>query len=145
MGAVAGGTSGLLAGLGILAIPGVGPVVAAGWLIATAAGAVAGAVAGGAAGGIIGAMIKAGISEEDANVYAESVRRGGAMVVAKVSETQVSLAEDILQSADRVDVVSRGAAYREGGWSRFDETSRPLTHDEIEAERRRWGSESRTI
>ena len=56
IGAVIGGAGGLLTGLGIMAIPGVGPVVAAGWLAATAVGAVAGAVAGGAAGGIVGAL-----------------------------------------------------------------------------------------
>jgi len=48
IGALVGGTGGLLTGLGLMAIPGVGPVVAAGWLVATAAGAVAGAAVGGA-------------------------------------------------------------------------------------------------
>src|ERR1700732_2224031 len=51
IGAAVGGVGGLLTGLGLLAIPGVGPVVAAGWLVATAAGAGAGGVGGGAAGG----------------------------------------------------------------------------------------------
>jgi hypothetical protein len=53
IGAAVGGVGGLLTGLGLLAIPGVGPVVAAGWLVATAAGAVTGAVVGGAAGGLV--------------------------------------------------------------------------------------------
>src|SRR4249919_2643674 len=53
IGAVVGGTAGLLAGLGLMAIPGLGPVVAAGWLASTAVGA----VAAGAAGGIIGALV----------------------------------------------------------------------------------------
>lgn len=141
LGALAGGAGGLLAGLGLIAIPGVGPVVAAGWLAATAAGVAAGAAAGGAAGGIIGALINAGISEEEANIYAESVRRGGAMVVAKVSDTQIAAAEDILQSANRVDVASRGLAYREAGWSRFDESSPPYSAAEIDEERRRWRAE----
>src|SRR6476659_1391105 len=69
VGAVVGGVGGLLTGLGLLAIPGVGPVVAAGWLIATAAGAVTGAVVGGAAGGLIGAMTENGIPERDAHIY----------------------------------------------------------------------------
>src|ERR1700693_823536 len=51
VGSIVGGGAGLLAGLGLLAIPGVGPVVAAGWLVATVAGAAAGAAVGGAAGG----------------------------------------------------------------------------------------------
>jgi hypothetical protein len=67
IGAVAGGAVGLLTGLGIMAIPGVGPVVAAGWL----ASMLAGAAAGGATGGIIGALSQAGVSDEDAQVYAE--------------------------------------------------------------------------
>ncbi|PTM93597.1 general stress protein [Mycoplana dimorpha] len=136
IGAVAGGTGGLLAGLGIMAIPGVGPVVAAGWLAATAAGAVAGAIAGGAAGGLVGAMMRAGVPEEDAHVYAEGVRRGGTMVVAKVDEGQVAVAEDILQRANRVDIDARRTAYRQAGWERFDESAEPL--DDLEAERARW-------
>src|ERR1700760_3767888 len=50
------GLGGLLAGLGVMAIPGVGPVVAAGWLVTTAVGAAAGAAVGGAAGGLIGSL-----------------------------------------------------------------------------------------
>src|SRR5579871_2290113 len=82
IGAAAGGAAGLLAGLGLLAIPGIGPVVAAGWLVATAAGAVAGAVPG----GLIGALSQAGVSDEDAQVYAEGVRRGGTLVTARIPD-----------------------------------------------------------
>lgn len=137
LGAVAGGAGGLLAGLGMLAIPGVGPVVAAGWLAATAAGAAAGAVAGGAAGGIIGAMIESGVSEEDAHLYAEGLRRGGTMVVAKVDESRILEAEDILQSANRVDINQRRSAYAGEGWSRFDETLDPYSPEDVAAERER--------
>lgn len=55
VGTVLGGAAGLLTGLGLLAIPGVGPVVAAGWLVATLTGAGIGAAAGGLAGGLTGA------------------------------------------------------------------------------------------
>src|SRR5690348_1142740 len=58
IGAVIVGAAGLLAGLGLIAIPGIGPVVAAGWLVSTGAGV----VAGGIAGGIIGALTQAGVS-----------------------------------------------------------------------------------
>src|SRR3954471_12559732 len=71
LGAIAGGAVGAATGLGMLAIPGVGPVVAAGWLASLAAGA----VAGGAAGGIIGALVESGTSKENAELYAEAVRR----------------------------------------------------------------------
>ena len=67
---------------GLMAIPGVGPVVAAGWLVAT----LTGAAAVGTAGGIVGALSQAGFSPEDADVYAESIRRGGALVSVKVEE-----------------------------------------------------------
>src|SRR5579862_295042 len=63
IGAVVGGAGGLLAGLGMMAIPGVGPVVAAGWLVATAVGAAGGAAVGAAAGGLVGAFTKAGVPE----------------------------------------------------------------------------------
>ena len=81
-----GGTAGLPAGLGLLAIPGLGPVVAAGWLAATAVGAAAGA----ATGGIVGALTEAGVSEEEAHSYAEGVRRGGTLVSARV-QTRIVL------------------------------------------------------
>src|SRR5476649_2973897 len=67
-GAAVGGVGGLLTGLGIMAIPGVGPVVAAGWLVATAVGAVAGAAVGGAAGGLVGSLTRAGVNENHAHV-----------------------------------------------------------------------------
>ena len=116
-GAVVGGGVGLLASLGMLAIPGVGPVVAAGWIIATAAGAAAGAAAGGATGGLIGALTSAGVSKEHANVYAEGVRRGGALVTARVDEAFVTVTEDIMRRHGRVDVGTRERAYRDSGWT----------------------------
>ena len=86
IGAGVGGAAGLLTGLGLLAIPGVGPVVAAGWLAATAVGAAAGA----ASGGIIGGLTEMGMSKEDADVYAEGVRRGGTLVSARVADASAS-------------------------------------------------------
>jgi len=143
IGAVAGGAGGLLTGLGMLAIPGVGPVVAAGWLAATAAGAVAGAVVGGAAGGIVGAMIESGVKEEDAHVYAEGVRRGGAVVAAKVEDDKVVASEAILRSSRSVDLTARRQAYTTDGWSRFDEKADPYTTDQIAAERGRYRADPR--
>lgn len=137
IGAVAGGAGGLLAGLGMLAIPGVGPVVAAGWLAATAVGAVAGAVVGGAAGGIVGAMIKSGVPEKDVHLYAEGVRRGGSVVIAKVEEDKVVASQAILNNARAVDLEDRRTQYTADGWSRFDETADPYTPDQIAAERGR--------
>src|ERR1700712_4446133 len=96
IGAAIGGAGGLLAGLGLLAIPGLGPVVAAGWLASTAVGAIGGAAIGGAAGGLVGALTHAGVPEEDAHVYAEGVRRGGTLVTAKVDDGLVGTVRSIL-------------------------------------------------
>jgi hypothetical protein len=73
----------------MLAIPGVGPVVAAGWLAATAGGAATCAVTGGAAGGIIGSLTSAGVTENDAHIYADGVRRGSTSVSARVETDQI--------------------------------------------------------
>lgn len=138
LGAVAGGAGGLLTGLGLLAIPGVGPVVAAGWLAATATGAAAGAVVGAAAGGIVGAMIESGVSEEEAHVYAEGVRRGGAVVAAKVEEQEVASSQAILRNPNSVDVAARRQAYSNEGWTRFDDAAEPYTTEQVNAERGRY-------
>ena len=121
IGAGIGGAAGLLAGLGMLAIPGVGPVVAAGWLAATAAGAVAGA----AAGGLVGSFTNAGVSEEDAHYYAETVRRGGTVVSVKASDAHAATAEAIMDGATPIDRDTRMAQYRQEGWSRFDDKAEP--------------------
>ena len=120
-GGLLGGGAGLLAGLGLLAIPGIGQVVAAGWLAATAVGAVAGAAAGGATGGLLGALQREGVDEADANVYAEGVRRGGTLVSLRVKEEEASRAEVILDRNSGVDAMTRGSVYREQGWTSFDE------------------------
>lgn len=123
IGAVVGGAGGLLTGLGIMAIPGVGPVVAAGWLAATAVGAAAGAAVGGATGGIIGALTDSGVAERDAHVYAEGVKRGGTLVTARVDDTFAPQAQRILAQHAPVDIIARRSEYEAGGWSRFDPNS----------------------
>jgi len=122
VGAAIGGGLGLLAGLGALAIPGVGPVVAAGWLGSTLAGAATGAAVGGVTGGILGALKDAGVADEDAHVYAEGVRRGGAIVSVRTDDDDAFRAQEILARHGGVDAVARGQAYRDEGWTGFDET-----------------------
>ncbi len=134
-GAAIGGGTGLLAGLGMLAIPGIGPVVAAGWLVAAAAGAVAGAVAGGAAGGLIGSLTSAGVTSEDAHLYVEGVRRGGALVTAHIDHANTLPVEAIMRRHGRVDTSVRGKLYRDGGWREFSETSMPLNQLDLAKER----------
>ncbi len=137
VGTAIGGIGGLLAGLGMLAIPGVGPVVAAGWLVATVTGAGVGAAIGGAAGGLIGSLTQAGVDESDAHVYAEGVRRGGTLVTARVADERASAARSILTTNRAVDPATRGEAYRNAGWSRFDDAAQPYTPEQIAQERAR--------
>jgi len=113
VGALAGGGAGALAGLGMLAIPGFGPVVAAGWLVSTLVGAGAGA----AAGGLVGALVGAGVDENDAHAYAEGVRRGGALVTVRASESEVNRIVDILDDEGTVDFEERQSAWRNEGWT----------------------------
>ncbi len=133
LGATAGGVAGLLTGLGILAIPGVGPVVAAGWLATTALGA----LAGGAVGGVIGALTQAGVDEEDAHVYAEGVRRGGTLVSVRAEESVAARAESILDRQG-VRATDRAQAYRDTGWTRFEEDAVPFTPEQVREERSRY-------
>lgn len=96
IGTVLGGGAGLLAGLGSLAIPGVGPVVAAGWLIATLTGAGVGA----AAGGLLGSLTGAGVDEADAKGYAEHVGRGGTLVTVRASDEMAAQVEYVLEHGE---------------------------------------------
>ena len=139
VGAALGGVGGLLAGLGLLAIPGLGPVVAAGWLASTLVGAGVGAVVGGAAGGLVGALVHSGVPEDDAHVYAEGVRRGGTLVTAKVQDAAVPMTRDILQGQRSVNLAGRRQAYVGEGWSRFDESAPTYTPEQVLAERQRYG------
>jgi hypothetical protein len=100
IGAALGGAAGLLAGLGAFVLPGIGAVIAAGWL----ASALAGAVAGGAAGGVVGALIEAGVGEDEAAGYAEGVRRGGTLVTIRVMSRDRDFYQDILTGKAANDV-----------------------------------------
>lgn len=139
-GALVGGAGGLLAGLGLLAIPGLGPVVAAGWLLATAAGAGIGAAGGAATGGIVGALKNSGHTDEEANVYSEGVRRGSTLVSAKVPDAMADGAVAMFGRYNAVDAATRGSAYRASGWAAFDDKAPAYSTDEITAERSRYSS-----
>lgn len=138
-GGLIGGAGGLLAGLGMLAIPGLGPVVAAGWLASTALGAAVGAAAGGATGGLLGALKEAGHSDDEAHVYSEGVRRGGTLVSVRADDSEESRVQGILDQQRGVSATARGEAYRTEGWSRFDPAAQPYSREQISAERSRYG------
>ncbi len=100
-GSVLGGTFGLLAGIGALAIPGIGPLIAAGPVLA----ALSGAAAGAAVGGLAGALVGLGIPELEAQTY-EGKLRGGHVLIAVHAQTREALhaAEAVLRQAGAQDV-----------------------------------------
>lgn len=137
VGALLGGAGGLLAGLGLIAIPGIGPVVAGGWLAATLVGALAGAGLGAATGGMIGLLTDAGIPRADAQVYAEGVRRGGALVTARVADSDEATAAGILAAAGAQDPVGLRSSYEAEGWVGADEREGEAPDTRLELDRDR--------
>ena len=133
-GAILGGGTGLLAALGIIAIPGIGPLVAAGVLATTLTGAAGGSLVG----GLVGALTGYGISEEDAHVYSEGLRRGGSLVSVTTGDQKASRADAILAAHSPVNVDERRQDYRTQGWSTYDPASKGYTAEEIRRERERY-------
>src|SRR6187401_2045838 len=106
-GGVLGGTLGLLAGIGALAIPGLGPFIAAGPLMA----ALSGAAAGAALGGVTGALVGLGIPEIEAKKYEGKVKGGNILIAVHViDKDQEKRAEEVLKRSGAHDVVSTGEA-----------------------------------
>ena len=123
IGTLVGGGAGLLAGIGALAIPGLGPVVAAGWLVA----ALTGAGVGAAAGGLLGALTQAGIGEEQAEVYAEGVRRGGNLVTVRTEESRASEVKAVMLRHNGQDTDVRSGRWSDSGWTRHDAAADPAS------------------
>jgi len=139
-GAASGGIIGALAGLGALAIPGIGPVIAAGPLIAALAGGAIGALAGAPTGGLVGGLVKTHhMDAEDAELYAEGVRRGETLLTVQVDDANVSQTRDLLNKYNPTDVHSEASTWRSEGWSKFDESTTPTT-DEVKSYRQRSSS-----
>src|SRR2546423_15582914 len=108
-GGVTGGVIGLLAGIGALAIPGVGPFIAAGPIMAALSGAAVGATTGGVVGGLIGL----GIPEIEAKRYDEKLRKGNYLIAVHTDESEeVDRAKDIFKTvgAEDVSIVSEASA-----------------------------------
>lgn len=104
-GGALGGTLGLLAGIGALAIPGVGPLIAAGPIMA----ALSGAAAGAAVGGLTGALIGMGIPEIEAKQYEGKIKGGNVLLSVHTDDgDQRARAKKILEAGGAVDVVTAG-------------------------------------
>ncbi len=114
-GGTIGGTLGLLAGIGALAIPGLGPFIAAGPIM----GALAGLGVGGAVGGLIGALVGMGIPEYEAKRYEGRVKDGGVLLSVHCnSSEEVTRAKELLKQTGAEDIASAG----EAGVSKHDKT-----------------------
>lgn len=111
-GAVVGGISGLLVGLGVLLIPGVGPIIAAGPLVAGLMSAGVGAITG----GLIGALTDMGVPVEEADYYVEGVRRGGILLTAQIDDETADQVKEIMNRHHPVDLNQRTGQWREEGW-----------------------------
>jgi tetrahydromethanopterin S-methyltransferase subunit F len=142
-GAASGGIIGALAGLGALAIPGIGPVIAAGPLIAALTGGAVGALAGAPTGGLVAGLVKTHhITDTDAEVYAEGVRRGENLLTVQVEEPLVARTRDILNKYSPTDIHNESSAWRSEGWSKFDESATPYEHTDVETYRSRQSTTS---
>jgi hypothetical protein len=121
-GAVVGGTLGWLAGIGALAIPGIGPFIAAGPIVA----ALAGAGAGGAVGGLVGALVGMGIPEYEAKRYEGRIKSGGILLSVHCDNSEwTSKAKAILEETGAQDVSSTGEAKAD-----FSKSDRPMPRAE---------------
>jgi len=117
-GGVVGGTLGLLAGIGALAIPGLGPFIAAGPIMA----ALAGAGAGGAVGTLVGALVGMGIPEYEAKRYEGRIKEGGILMSVHADDSDwTKKAKEVLKQAGAEDISSTGEAGAD-----FAKTDKPL-------------------
>ena len=117
-GGALGSTLGRLVGIGALAIPGLGPFIAAGPIVA----ALAGMGVGGAVGGLVGALVGMGIPEYEAKRFDGRIRQGGILVSVHCDNPEwVGRAKDILKQTGATDIASAGEA-----GSDYGKTDKPL-------------------
>ena len=107
-GGVVGGALGWLAGIGVLAVPGLGPFIAAGPIM----GALAGAGAGGTIGGLVGALVGMGMPEYEAKRYDGRIRDGGILLSVHCDDAEwVKRAKEILENSGAENISSSGEAH----------------------------------
>lgn len=129
-GAVLGGTLGWLAGIGVLAIPGLGPFIAAGPIMA----ALAGVGVGGAVGGVTGALVGMGIPEYEAKRYEGRVKKGGILLSVHSDNSKwTAKAKDLLKQTGAEDVSSTGETKGD-----FENTDKPRPRSAVVAEDPDW-------
>ncbi|MGF1500145.1 MAG: histidine kinase [Elainellaceae cyanobacterium] len=131
-GTVLGGVGGFLVGVGLLAIPGVGPVLAAGTEISALASTFAGAGIGAATGGIVGALVGMGIPEERAKVYEDRIKAGNYLVMISGTDEEIEHISSIMRDRDVQDF----DVYPVAGRREATQTTTPVaTGERVEARR----------
>jgi hypothetical protein len=108
VGAAVGGVGGFVVGLTTVTIPGVGPVLALGNILAST---ITGAAVGGLAGGIIGLLIDLGVPEERAHLYQEGIRHGHVLVAAQSSPDDISRIKEVFGEHRPVDLHNRSESW----------------------------------
>jgi hypothetical protein len=124
-----GGILGFLLGISTLSIPGLGFLIAAG----TWATVAAGAATGGVIGAVVGRLTDHGVSDRDAKLYAEGLKRGGTLVTAVVAEEKVAAMSAVFKTHGAVDIEDRLAPWTAEGWVSFDRGEDFLPHVDIAA------------
>jgi uncharacterized protein (TIGR02271 family) len=132
-GGVVGGVVGLLAGVGALAIPGIGPIIAGGALASTLAGAGIGA----AAGGLLGALVGMGIPEEDARHFEHGFKQGGILVTVNAGARSAEARRSLLESGADLGPTARTTAEATTGYAGTSDQKRlELREEQLEVETR---------
>lgn len=114
-GAAAGGLASVLIGISAIAIPGLGPVIAAGPLLAGLATAAVGAGIGAATGGFIGALIDLGVSDEQAEVYAAGIERGGLLLMVDTNDKNRREVVEIMRTAGAAEINTEEPVHAKAG------------------------------
>lgn len=131
-GAAIGAGAALVLSLTALSVPGIGPILAAGPLAALIAGAGVGA----AAGGLVSGLKRLGVEDDDANTYAEGLKRGGTLVTVNAENERADAAVAVMRRVGAVEIDKRAAEWREGGWRGFAETETLRPHVTPDADER---------
>jgi len=103
-----------------------------------------GAGVGTVAGGLIGGLTDMGVSKGDAEYYAESVRRGGALVTVRADDTRADRAAEIMRNHGAVDIEQRAEQWRQQGWTGWNEKADPYTAADLDRDRDVYGDADRT-
>jgi len=91
------------------------------------------------AGGLLGALVDLGVPHQEAEYYAEGVRRGGTLVSVHTDDKKVPLAQRILQQYQPINHQQRVDQWRQSGWTGYDPKAAPYTSDQLNQERARYG------